>query len=78
MEVAEIQGEAGHTVLLGNLRVLAERCYLVETHLYGLFLYCFFNCIYSFVFLFFGHALLGCGILVLHPGIEPLPSTWGA
>ena len=41
MEVAEIQGEAGHTVLLGNLRVLAEWCYLVETHLYGLFLYFF-------------------------------------
>ena len=78
MEVAEIQGEAGHTVLLGKSQGVSRVVlFSGDTSLWIIFIF-FLNCIYSFVFLFFGHALMGCGILVLHPGIEPVPSTWGA
>ena len=52
MEVAEIQGEVGHTVLLGKSQGVSEWYYSVETHLYGLFLYCFLIVKYFFICIF--------------------------
>ena len=57
-----------------SLKVLAEWYYLVETHLYGLFLYCFLILKYLFVCIFsFWPCPVGSGEL----RIEPMPSTLG-